>query len=42
MSLGVRLALDCTGDGTWMPLGVKLALDWEALFLDLVTPVVCY
>jgi hypothetical protein len=37
MSLGVRLASDCIGDGTWIPLGVRLALDWATLFLDLVT-----
>jgi hypothetical protein len=39
MSLGVRLASDCTRDGTWMPLGVRLAL--ATLFLDLVTLLVC-
>jgi hypothetical protein len=37
MSLGVRLASGCAGDGTWMPLGVRLASDRATLFLDLVT-----
>jgi hypothetical protein len=41
MSLGVRLASDCIGDGTWMPLGVILDSDWATLLLDLVTLLVC-
>jgi hypothetical protein len=41
MSLGLRLASDCTGDGTWMPLGVILDLDRATLYLDLVTLLVC-
>jgi hypothetical protein len=35
MLLGVRLASYCTGDGTWMPPGVRFASDWATLFLDL-------
>jgi hypothetical protein len=41
MSLGVRLASDYTGDGTWMSLGVILDSNWATLFLDLVTLLVC-
>jgi hypothetical protein len=41
MSHGVRFASDCTGDGTCIPLGVRLASDWATLFLDLVTLLVC-
>jgi hypothetical protein len=41
MSLGARFASNCTGDGTCMTLGVRLASDWATLFLDLVTLLVC-